>query len=136
MNKRIPAVLLGLLIPVATYAADTSPFDGSQPILCAVAETFECQSGQECKRGHADDINIPVFLNIDFKKKRILSTEKSGKKDVTKITAVSQADSMLLLHGTDAYHGWSIAIGDTGKMSLALSAHQVGFVVFGACTIM
>ena len=134
--NRLPATLLGLLILLAPNPVAAAPFDGSQPILCAVAETFECQSGVECKRGRAESINLPEFLEIDFKKKRILSTEKSGKKDATTITAVSQADGMLLLHGTDAYHGWSIAIGDTGKMSLALSAHQVGFVVFGACTAM
>ncbi len=135
MNK-LPTMLLGLLILLTPSAKAAAPFDGSQPILCAVAETFECQSGTECKRGGAADINLPDFLKIDFKKKQILTTEASGKKDVTTISAVAQADGMLLLHGTDAYHGWSIAIGDTGKMSLALSAHQVGFLVFGACTAM
>lgn len=135
MNK-LTATLLALFTLAAAPALAASPFDGSKPLLCGVGETFECQGGKKCKRGRAEDVGLPDFLKIDFKKKRILSIEESGKGEVTRISGVTHVESLLLLHGTDAYHGWSIAIGETGKMSLTLSAHQVGFIVFGACTPM
>lgn len=135
MNKLTVAIFI-----VVTFAGSpalaATPFDGSKPLTCAVTETFECRAGVKCKRGLAEHVGLPDFLKINFKKKQILSGQESGKDKVTKIAGVTRVEGLLLLHGTDAYHAWSIVIGDTGKMSLTLSAHQVGFVVMGACTPM
>jgi hypothetical protein len=121
---------------MASPADAASAFDGSQNLLCSVTETFECQAGKKCMRGHAEHIGLPDFLKIDFKKKQILSTEESGKGEVTKIAGTTRVESLLLVYGTDAYHSWSIVLHETGKMSLTLTAHQIGFVVFGTCTPM
>ncbi len=132
--KQLAVALLSVLPFAASPALAATPFDGSKPLTCSVTETFECKAGVKCIRGTAPSIGLPDFLRIDFKKKRILSTFEDGKGEVTKVAGVSRVDGLLLLHGVDAYHGWSIVIGNTGKMSLTLSAHQVGFIVFGACT--
>jgi hypothetical protein len=134
MNK-LPTLLVGLAVLGVPRVVTAAAFDGSQSMLCSVVETFECQSGDVCQQGRAEHINLPEFIRIDVAKKEILSTEEGGDQQATPIVGVSHADGMLLLHGADAYHGWSIAIGETGRMTLALSAHRVGFVVFGACTI-
>jgi len=126
-------LLLASAVMLAPIAGAAAPFDGSQPMLCAVAETFECEPGGVCQRGSAGDINMPELLKIDVKKKQILAAEERGQ-EVTKIGAVERVEGLLILHGVDAYHGWSIVIGETGRMSLALSAHQVAMVMFGSCT--
>lgn len=134
-----PAAALMLIASAALTSSQVhaaSPFDGSKNLTCSVTETFECQAGKKCMRGHAEHIGLPDFLKIDFKKKQILSTEESGKGEVTEISGMKRVESLLLVYGTDAYHSWSVVLHETGKMSLTLTAHQVGFVVFGACTPM
>jgi len=140
MKKRTASALalltLSVLASAVSPARAAAPFDGSKNLTCAVTETFECKPGVKCQRGTAAHVGLPDFLRIDFRKKRILSTDEDGKGEVTKIAGVSKVEGLLLLHGTDAYHAGRIGIGDTGRMSLTLSAHQVGFIVFGACTPM
>lgn len=133
--SKLCATLLALAALLAPHAGAAAPFDGSKPIQCAVAETFECAAGTECQRGLAEHINAPEFLLIDVKKKQITGLGESPKQKPTPIGAVERVEGLLILHGVDAYHGWSLVIGGTGKMSLTVSAHRVGLVMFGACTI-
>ena len=126
------AFLCLILTPLSIAAAD---FDGSKPLLCATIETFECGSGIECRRGTAQSINLPQFLKIDFKEKKISGTWESGEVLTTKIENMERSDGKLVLQGTQNNKGWSMLInGATGKMTITASDDQVGFVVFGACT--
>lgn len=134
--SKLPAVLAGLVFLLAASAGAAASFDGSKPLMCAVGQTVECTAGGECLSGLAGHINAPEFLRIDVKKKQISGMDDSGKQAPTPIGAVERVEGLLILHGVDAYHGWSLVIGETGKMSLALSAHQVALVVFGACRVL
>ena len=126
------AFLCLILTPLSIAAAD---FDGSRPLLCATIETFECGSGIECKRGTAQSINLPQFLKIDFKEKKISGTRESGEVLTTKIENMERGDGKLVLQGTQNNKGWSMLINEaTGKMTITASDDQIGFVVFGACT--
>jgi hypothetical protein len=125
------AFLCFILTPLSIAAAD---FDGSRPLLCATIETFECGSDIECQRGTAQSINLPQFLKIDFKEKKISGTRESGEVLTTKIENMERSDGKLVLQGTQNNKGWSMLINEaTGKMTITASDDQVGFVVFGAC---
>ena len=125
------AFLCFILTPLSIAAAD---FDGSRPLLCATIETFECGSDIECQRGTAQSINLPQFLKIDFKDKKISGTRESGEVLSTKIENMERSDGKLVLQGTQNNKGWSMLINEaTGKMTITASDDQVGFVVFGAC---
>jgi len=127
------AFLCIIVTPLSIAAAD---FDGSRPLLCATIETFECGSGIECQRGTSQSINLPQFLKIDFKDKKISGTRESGEVLTTKIENMEHGDGKLVLQGTQNNKGWSMLINEaTGKMTITVSDDQVGFVVFGACTI-
>ena len=127
------ALLCIIVTPCSIAAAD---FDGSRPLLCATIETFECGSGIECQLGTAQSINLPQFLKIDFKDKKISGTRESGEVLSTKIENMEHGDGKLVLQGTQNNKGWSMLINEaTGKMTITVSDDQVGFVVFGACTI-
>ena len=126
------AFLCFILTPLSIAAAD---FDGSRSLLCATIETFECGSDIECQRGTAQSINLPQFLKIDFKDKKISGTRESGEVLSTKIENTEHGDGKLVLQGTQNNKGWSMLINEaTGKMTITASDDQVGFVVFGACT--
>jgi len=126
------AFLCLILTPLSLGAAD---FDGSKPLLCATIETFECGSGIECQRGTAQSVNLPQFLKIDFKDKKISGTRESGEVLTTEIENMERSDGKLVLQGTQNNKGWSMLINEvTGKMTITASDDQAGFVVFGACT--
>ena len=126
------ALLCLILTPLSIAAAD---FDGSKPLLCAIIETFECGYGTECQWGTAQSINLPQFLKIDFKEKKIGGTRENGEVLTTKIENMERSDGKLVLQGTQNNKGWSMLINEaTGKMTITVSDDQAGFVVFGACT--
>jgi len=126
------ALLCIIVTPLSLAAAD---FDGSKPLLCATIETFECGSGIECQWGTAQSVNLPQFLKIDFKEKKISGTRESGEVLTTKIENIERGDGKLVLQGTENNKGWNMLINEaTGKMTTTASDDQVGFVVFGACT--
>jgi hypothetical protein len=126
------ALLCFILTPFSIAEADV---DGSKLLLCAAIETFECGSGIECQRGTARSINLPQFLKIDFKEKKVSGTRESGEVLTAKIENMERSDGKVLLQGTQNNKGWSMFINEaTGKMTITASDDQVGFVVFGACT--
>ena len=125
------ALLCLLITPLSIAAGD---FDGSKPLLCATIETFECGPGSDCYRGTAQRINVPQFLKINFKEKKISGTRESGEALTTKIESMESMDGNLILQGVQNGKAWSMVImGTNGKTTLSVSGDQVGFVVFGAC---
>ena len=125
------AFLCIIVTPLSIAAAD---FDGSKPLLCATIETFECGFGIECQRGTSQSINLPQFLKIDFKDKKISGTRESGEVLTTEIENMERSDGKLVLQGTQNNKGWSMLINEaTGKMTITVTDDQVGFMVFGAC---
>jgi len=126
------AFLCLILTPLSIAAAD---FDCSKPLLCATIETLECGSGIECQWGTAQSINLPQFLKIDFKEKKISGTRENGEMLTTEIENMERSDGKMVLQGTQNSKGWNMLINEaTGKMTITVSDDQVGFVVFGACT--
>jgi 6-phosphogluconate dehydrogenase len=118
-------------------------FDGSKELICSVMDIVECQPGGKCQQVTAEEVGIPYFFYISFKDKKISSTHADGSKRVTDIERFEKVDNKVIIQGAeDGVEdvrdgvGWSAAIAeDTGKMVLTASGDDVGFVVFGACTI-
>jgi hypothetical protein len=134
--KKIKLMGLVLLCIIVTpFSIGAADFDGSKSLLCATIETFECGFGIECQWGTAQSVNLPQFLKIDFKEKKISGTRESGEVLTTKIENMERGDGKLVLQGTENNKGWNMLINEaTGKMTITASDDQVGFVVFGACT--
>jgi len=134
--KKIKLIGLFLLCFILTpFSIAVAEFDSSKMLLCATIETFECVSGVECKWGTAQSINLPQFLKIDFKEKKISGTRENGEVLTTKIENMEHGNGKLVLQGTQNNKGWSMVINEIdGKMTITASDDQAGFVVFGACT--
>ena len=135
MNKIKFMSLAFLCLILTPFSIAASDVDGSKLMLCAAIETFECGTGVECQHGTAQSINLPQFLKIDFKEKKISGTRESGEVLTTQIENMEHNNGKLLLQGTQNNKGWSMVINEvTGKMTITASDDQAGFVVFGACT--
>jgi hypothetical protein len=132
------ALLCVCILPLSAFAG---AFDGSKPLYCSLADAIECVPGVECQEVMPESVNLPNFLKIDFKKKRITATKEGGVQRTSKIENRERIDGKLIMQGAEDGVagvrdglGWSIAISEsTGKMVLTGSGDQFGLVVFGAC---
>ncbi len=124
--------------------ATAADFDGSKPLLCASVSLNECLPDADCESVTADNINAAEFFRIDVKKKTIVVSARNQSRAPQKIESSSKTDDLLVIQGSDnGVEGvrddglaWSIAIDKiSGKMVLTASGDEVGFVVFGACTV-
>jgi hypothetical protein len=133
-------ILSTWMLSVPAVAGD---FDGSKELICSVMDIVECQPGGKCQEVTAEEVGIPHFFKINFKSKKISSTHADGSNRATDIERFEKVDNKVIIQGAeDGIEdvrdgvGWSTAIAeDTGKMVLTASGDDVGFVVFGACTV-
>ena len=132
-----------IIISIFSFPALAGNFDGSKELICAVMDLVECQPGGRCQQVTNEEVGIPHFLRIDFKKKEISATLADGSKRSTTIENFEKIDGKAIIQGAeDGIEGvrdglgWSLAIAEeTGKMVLTASGDAVGFVMFGACTL-
>ena len=138
--KLLVAVLLALFcLPSQVLAQD---FDGSKPLLCAMIEVIECIPVEGCDRVTPEAANLPRFLSINFKDKKIVVPHGSQKGRTSAIERLEHIDGKLIIEGAEDGvegvrdgMGWSMAINEeSGDMVLTASGDRVRFVIFGACT--
>ena len=134
--------IIALFCLVMTSPVIAGVFDGSKPLYCALMDTVQCVPGGECTEIEPEEVKLPDFLAINFKKKIITATKEGGIQRSSKIENRKLIDGKLIVQGAeDGVEGvkdglgWTIAINEsTGKMVLTGSGDDVGFVFFGACT--
>ena len=143
MNKLRIWGLIIIFIWTMSASAAAGDFDGSNPLICAVMDFVECQPGGKCQQVTAEEVGIPHFFKINFKEKKISATQSGGSTRTTAIENLERIDGKLIIQGAeDGIEGvrdglgWSLAIAEeTGKTVLTASGDEVGFVIFGACTL-
>ena len=143
MNKIKIFGLIIALVGLIAFPAVAGDFDGSKELICAVMDLVECQPGGKCQQVTAEDVGIPQFLRINFKEKKISAIQADGSKRTTTIENFEKIDGKVIIQGAeDGIEGvrdgvgWSLAIAEeTGKTVLTASGDEVGFVIFGACTL-
>ena len=134
--------IIALFFLVTTSPVIAGVFDGSKPLYCALMDTVRCVPGGECTEIEPEEVNLPDFLVINFKKKIITATKEGGLQRTSPIENRKLIDGKLIVQGAeDGVEGvkdglgWTIAINEsTGKMVLTGSGDDVGFVFFGSCT--
>ena len=141
-NAKIYGLIL-MMICMFSFPAFAGDFDGSKPMICAVMDIIECQPGGKCQQITAEEAGIPNFFRINVKSKKISGMLADGSKRTTQIEHIEKVDGKVIIQGAeDGIEGvrdgvgWSGAIAeDTGKMVVTASGDEVGFVMFGACTL-
>lgn len=135
--------LMMISIAMMSVSAVAGDFDGSKELICSIMDIVECVPGGKCQQVTAEEVGIPHFLKINFKSKKITATHTGGSKRSTDIENLEKIDGKVIIQGAEDGAegvrdgvGWSLAIAnETGKMVLSASGDDVGFVVFGACTV-
>ncbi len=131
----LKVLCLSLVLSVAFLEAKAASFDGSEPLLCASVEAYDCSAGWECLKGSAESINAPQFIRLDFEQKVARSTRLGGEERTVKIESMTREEGKLILQGVQLGLGWSMVITqESGTMALTAAGDQVVFVIFGACT--
>jgi hypothetical protein len=130
--RRLSVLSVSATLALGTVGIAEARFDGSVPLLCAPTTLLECVESGKCRRATAEDANFPRFIKIEVARKMVSAADGSGR--TAPIAVVERADDNLILQGGQNGRGWSAVIaGDTGQVSVAVTAPGVGFVVFGAC---
>ncbi len=143
MNKMKICGLIILSVWMMSVSARASSFDGSKELICSAMDIVECMPGGKCVEVTAEEVGIPYFFKINFKNKKISATHADGSQKNTAIKNFEKIDGKVIIQGAEDGIkevrdgvGWSAAIAeDTGKMVITASGDDVGFVIFGACTV-
>jgi hypothetical protein len=132
IGKYAGLVVALLVAPLGvSLAAD---FDGSEKLRCVPTDATECSGAGECKRVMVEEINIPRWITVDFKKKKLSGTDSDDEQEATAIESVRAADGQTILQGAENGRAWSIVIDQmTGDMTAAIAGDETGFVLFGVC---
>ncbi len=133
----IKGILLsvGLGLAAASLAA-AADFDGSRDLLCVPTDATQCEGAGDCDRVAVEEISLPRFVNVEFKQKRLRGTVLGGEEQVTLIQNIHSAGDRIVLQGAENGRGWSMTIDQTtGDMSVAIAGDDIGFILFGVCTV-
>lgn len=141
--KRTANLIIATALLFGALSASAATFDGSKPLLCALQQVIECDTGGECLRVTTEEANVPDFLQVDAANKIISATPEAGTERTTAIERSENMDGKLILQGADdGIEGvrdglaWSMVIDDTsGKLVISAAGDGAAFVVFGACTL-
>jgi len=132
ISKRTALVMVLLGAPLGVALADD--FDGSEKLRCVPTDATECSGAGECKRVTVEEINIPRWITVDVKKKKIGGMDSDGEKETTAIENVRSAEGNTILQGAESGRAWSMVIDQvTGDMTIAIAGDETGFVLFGVC---
>ncbi len=133
INETLLSMILGLAVSSAAAAAD---FDGSRNLLCVPTDATQCEGAGDCDRVAVEEINLPRFVNVEFKQKRLRGTLLGGEEQTTEIQNVQNPGGRVILQGAENGRGWSMTIDQTtGDMSIAIAGDDIGFILFGVCTV-
>ena len=130
-----------LLISAAALLVTASPgiaadFDGSKPFLCSSIDIASCGPGDACARSSAGTVNVPQFFIVDVQNISLIDTSVGGGTRTSKIEHTEHLPGALVLGGNDGSLAWIATVNEkSGRMTVAATGDEVGFMMFGACTV-
>jgi len=127
-------VMLLLLLPTVLVADDLS---GADRILCTAVQATSCQEDGDCVVDLPWNLNVPQFIEVDLKGRRLSTTKASGENRSTPIESLRRENGMIVLQGFERGRAFSFLImEESGVASVAVAAQGRAVSVFGACTPM
>jgi hypothetical protein len=125
-------ILLGAALLTFSANAQTEGLDGSEPLVCDLAEVAECDGIAKCTDVTIEQIGLPPVWHLDFAASQVASADAQR---TSPIAAVELLDAVLVLQGHQSGHGWTMVIERaTGHLSAAITGAEGAYVLAGACT--
>jgi hypothetical protein len=127
--------MLGVVAAAGWAPALCDSLAGADRILCSASTVIMCSDDGDCVMDSPTELNIPQFIEIDLKGKRLSTTRASGQNRSTPILAMSRDGGQIILQGNEKGRAFSFVISETtGMVSVAVARHGISVSVFGACT--
>ena len=132
---RKASVVLGIAMVMGGAPALCDNLAGADRVLCSASTVIKCGESGDCVMGSPMELNIPQFIEIDLKAKRLSTTRASGENRSTPIVSMRREDGNLILQGYENGRAFSFVIAEaTGLLSVAVARDGISVAVFGACT--
>jgi hypothetical protein len=133
--RRLFLVVLVLGVAGAVPASWADDLTGSNRILCTAVQVTACTENGDCVVDLPWNLNVPQFIEVDIKAKRLATTKASGENRATPIETLRRENGVLVMQGFEKGRAFSIVIvEETGAMSAAVASEGKSVGVFGACT--
>lgn len=115
--------------------AIADPLGDARNILCTVLDTHVCVEAAGCAEVLAEDLNVPRFIEVDTRAKKLSTTEASGENRETVVDSVQRDAGQITLQGVESDRAFSLFISEsTGLATFAAAAEGRSVSVFGICT--
>jgi len=128
------------LFLIAIFAVTSVPnlqaddVSGAERLLCASLEATRCTL-DECVTEDPVLWNIPQFIEIDLKNKRLQTTAASGENRATPFTTLVREDGHIYIQGIEGGRAFSFVIHEaSGELNAATASSEHATAVFAACT--
>jgi hypothetical protein len=132
LSKRAAVLCFGVLSTPVVLA----DFDGSDPLLCASVEVYECTAGADCDPVTAESVDAPQFFSIDFRAETMIGSDGVTDGVPSAVQSMTLIGDQLILQGIDETVAWTLSIAQvTGKLIAVATGDDAGFVIFGACRV-
>jgi len=132
--KSLLIVLSVLVFPLTAAADDLT---GQQEFLCTPVQVNVCTDDGKCVSSNPWDLNIPQFIDVNLKDKKLSTTKASGENRSTPIRNQLNEGGFLYLQGVEGGRAFSFVIEESsGFASIAVVTDGRTVTVFGACTPM
>ena len=135
MRKWVPGLSLLLLALAVPSAAAADDLTGHQELLCTAVHVSVCDDDGECSSDQPWNLNIPQFIEVSLKDRKLSTTKASGESRSTPIKSVERAAGMIALQGFEMGRAYSFLINEkTGMLVVSVAREGKAVSVFGACT--
>jgi hypothetical protein len=134
MERSFSGLLLvaALAAPSAAVADDLT---GQQDFLCTSVQVNVCTDDGKCVGANPWDVNVPQFIEVNLKDKKLSTTKASGENRSTPIRTLLNEGGFIYLQGVEGGRAFSFVIEEkSGMASIAVATDGKTVTVFGACT--
>ena len=135
MSRRLKGVLFALSVLALPAAAVADDITGQQDFLCTAVQVNLCTDDGKCVSENPWEVNVPQFIEVNLKDKKLSTTKASGENRTTPIRTQVNEGGFLYLQGVEGGRAFSFVIEEkSGDASIAVAADGKTVTVFGACT--
>jgi hypothetical protein len=135
MRRDRPFLIPLLLLAAAPLAADD--VRGAERMLCATTSVTACLEGEDCYKVNPSELNLPDFIEVDLKARRLKATLASGQNRSTEIKNLHREGGTVILQGFENGRAFSFLIDELlGTASIAVAREGIAIAGFAACTPM
>lgn len=110
MNRLTIYVAVISIMIAAGGPAVADGINGTEPMICAPSQTFDCDPGRLCIANSPEAVNLPRLIRLDFAAKQAFTKGPNGEERTAQISSRAVQDGELMLQGIQNGFGWTMMI--------------------------